>query len=337
MRLFLVLFPILVLAFNIDGYNKNVSINKKYCYNVKKTLNTFILIDNYKLDQKYILHKLRNIQFIPHEHIHIYYFDNNKNILNNIFDFCVPGFTDKEIYEIKHKSDAFSRIFTDIIGEAKDEKESIFYPLLKKSIKKIPSSNIKNKFASSFSEINFNKQSRIFIFSFNSDFKGNANFNYSYGVIYKKRVPSKNEKQAYKLFFMNNKGYLSGINHSFIENISSNLSFFEYKINLIINNKAYKGHFLLLVDKNGNLFNSWLEIYGILLAPIKGKAFIKDNKLLSLKAEVLDDYKYFSNWVKKGDKIEVKRIRNKLLGKYYNYGYVLKNNPDKYFEYIIKE
>ncbi len=335
MRLIFVFIPFILFAFNIEGFKENAPISKKYCYSYKKALSSYIIIDNYRLNKNYILSKISKIEFASHERIYVFYFNNSDNTLKKVFEFCVPGFTSSEASYISRSMPVWKRAMSDLVGEAEDDKKSFFYTKLKFSIKKIPFSKTKKNFADALKEIDFEKQSRIFIFTFNN-LKGKANFNYSYGSVYMQKVPSVSEKNELKNFFMKSKGYLSGVNYSFIEKVPSNYKFYDISVNLLIN-KSYKARFLLIVDNKGKLFNSWFEVYGILLAPIKGKARFLGNKLISLKAEVIDDYKYYGNMAKKGDKIVIKRIKGKLIGKYYNYGYVLKNNPDKYFEYEIKE
>ncbi len=334
MRFIIFLFPLLIFGFNIKGYHENVKISKRYCYD-DNYFNTYIILDNYKLDKSYVLKKLSKVKFIPHERVKVYYYDNDQNQIKKIFSFCVPGFTDDEKNYIQKNTSIFSRALKDVIGEAEDDRKNIFNNRLKFTIKSINISRDKKDFSSVLEDINFLKQSRIFIFSLSSKYDGN--FNYSYLALYRKYVPPKYFKKRIKSCFMKNKGYLSGINYSNIEKINDNLNFKNIKINLLINNKEYKGHLLLITDKKGNLYNSWIEFYGILLAPIKGKAIFNGNKLVKLKAEVLDDYKYYNNLATKGDKIDISINKGKLTGKYYNYGYVLKNNPDRYFEYKIKE
>jgi hypothetical protein len=299
---------------NFSPSTKNLL--KKYCIiGDKQYENAIFYIQNDSKDYLKIKSILKKIP--PHSRVLI--FIGNKLVING----CKPGFTDEEkIYIDKHLS-FFHKALEDIKGEAKTNYE-YFLAAIKNALKK---ESFANNSLANFKILENYPQSDVFIF-YNKFIKPNEDMNYAYIYVDKYKYYKKN-----KDLFAKYKGFIKGEYLQFPS--FKKVNFYTIPLFMKINNRQLKVQILLKIGDNKNILNGWIEVYGVLLAPLKGKVNIKNNVIYKIDAKVADDFYYYGNWAKKGDRLHLILKHGKYEGKYYNYGYVFKSNPSQYFEYTL--
>jgi len=312
---------------------------KEYCKN--NTLReTHIIIDLNNIDKLLYGKVIKELIYLPHEKVNLYYFK-NKNLVKN-YTFCNPQFNNYEIKKINNKP-LLQKAFGTEINKMSDDQMFLKKKLtsrlvnMQKAITNSKNSNFLNAFSSIENDIK--KQSRIILFTNNKFSENNIKFDLKYAniEIYRKNLPEKNIITKSETFFLNNNAYLKSFyTRMKNKNKNSNLNTAKAKFNIYINNKSRKAEIFININNRGVIINGWINIYGILQVPLNGTASIKNGKILTLKAKIPKRFKYKNNVAYKDDCIELRKDNKHYIGKYYNYNYSFDQLKFKYFEYRIK-
>jgi hypothetical protein len=318
------------------------SLENAYCLK-SPSRETIYIIDKESADKKLFGRVIKNSTYSPHEKVKIYSYNDSK-VLEPIYSFCIPGYSNDEIKEFQKRS-FLKKLFKDDEGIAEDDKAILLTKLTKKLIQLKEdmdknSTTINEKIINPMEIFNNNLSlnSRIGIFTEREIgvFENSWDFNLANISIYTKRVKkssyiSKKRDQLFKCH-----SYLKGyFNLLDIEKKYQDLKKYEIEFEIVIDDLAIKSNIIVLVDDR-DIESGWIQINGVLEAPIKGRVSIKNSKIISLNAVILSDLKYHENIIKKGDKIDLKLEQDRYIGSYYNNTYRFKNNRSKEFRYLIK-
>lgn len=306
------------------------TLTKQYCAK-SYTRHTYILMDG-SIQKSFIINNIKKLSYAPHEKVSFYVLDNGNYKL--IQDVCIPKLSLKEINGLK-KGSFWIKVFNDKIGKVKDDKEMVKNILTGKIKRTVFPSSKNITDALGILTNSLEPQSRIVLFT-NKNVKTvkNGDFEYSYVYLFTNSLNKKNV-QKFSAYFQLNKGFLRSVNYIPLKNIKD-YNLYSTGLYMIINNRKLKSKLFFAYDQNGNIYNGWFEVYGVLLAPVGGRIKIINNKLYSADLRVLGDFYYYGNKMYKGDKLVLKRKNGKITGKYYNYRFVLPNG-NKYFEYKVTQ
>jgi hypothetical protein len=303
------------LNYKFINFSPNDKLLKKYCIRNDIPYESVIFyIQNSSRDFSKIRKILEKIP--PHSNVLI--FVGNKLVVNG----CKPGFTFNEKKYIDTHESIKDKVLGDIIGESNDDFLK-FLGIIKNLLKKEKFSNE----TPNFNILENYLQPDVFIF-YNNLVKPDNNMNYAFVYVDRYKLYKKKKNLFFKY-----RAYVKGEYLQFP--LFKNVTFYSIPLFMKIKNRKLKGRLLLKIGDNKNIINGWIEIYGVLLAPLKGKVKINNNVIYKVDAKVIGDFYYYGNWAKKGDRLKLILKHGKYIGKYFNYGYVLRNNPANYFEYSL--
>lgn len=301
---------------------------------------TNVLIDMHKIDDKLYGQVIKELDYTPNEKVNIYAFRGSHNTLGLIYEYCYPKYTQKKIDSIKQDSSKFRMSANKF--ELMEEHQMFFQSKLTQKLTSIRL-KFKNTHSGDFENAlrgfldRANKYGRIFIFTtrdlnknVNLDFKKNKVF------IFNKKVVSKRKNEMYRNFFVNNNASFQGVfsRYPSATEYKNRLKYLEKDFNLLISGQKIKASIGGYISQDGNLENMWLQMHGILNAPLSGSVDFKSEKNFSLKAEIPYNIVVRNNKLLKGDKLQLNVSDDRASGKFYNHAFMF-TGTSKYFEYRI--
>ena len=307
----------------------------KYCNNLSDKRHTLIYIDLSNTNNKAFSTKLiKNLKgsFLPHERVKVFFINPQTSEVQEVLNTCVPKLSKEEINTIKKKGGLY--LFGGNPIDEANENLMIFYSRLNTVFKKAIKEYVETE-SKPLVEIFYNEEdkfsnplNRVIIYSDmvqNSDdipldkvLKGNTkiindykvNYNYSniYVLLNKKALKGSEFlklKRFWNCYYESNYANMKNFNTTLDLPKYKNYFVKKYEGNIVYTDKSeFKIKILIAFDGKGHVVNGWFIINGIDAVPVKGKVFMKHNKLTKVKLSVSPTI-CKEHYLVKGEKINI--------------------------------
>jgi hypothetical protein len=315
----------------------------RYCNDLSDKRNTIIYIDlssvyDKKFPSKFV--KILRGTFLPHERVKIYFINPQTSEVDEVFNSCVPKLSKKEILKIKKEGGLY--LFGGNPIDQANEDLMFFYSNLKNIFKKALSKRVESD-EKPLVEIFYNEEdkftnplNRLIIYSdmlqnsediplnkllaFKADdvkeYKVNYNYANTYVLLPKKPLKGSEFlklKKFWHCYYENNKANLNNFNTTIDLKKFNGYYVRKYKGSMKYSDGSeFKIRILVVYDNKGNILNGWFIINGIDDVPLKGKVFLKKNKVKKMKLKVYNLCK--NHYLINGEKINLKFKGNMAKG-----------------------